>query len=118
MIAIKRNSTEFKEVKAILEDYENKPARRRLIRLYAIKPTERIDGMILINNQKQNAGVLYNMQYATILEYFWDKSEKLYREDKKALYYFKSSPASNWIKVPFEFTGKLKKQLFPLRVVR
>jgi hypothetical protein len=118
MVQVKRNSTEFKDVRSILEEYENKPTRKRLIKLYAIKPTEKIEDMILINTLKQNADVLYNMQYATILEYFWDKAEKLYREDKKMIYYFKSSPGSDWIKVPFEFTGKLKKELFPLRVIR
>jgi hypothetical protein len=118
MVQVKRNSSEFRQVKSLLEDYENKATRKKLIKLYALKPTEKEDEMILINTLKQNAAVLYDMQYATILEYFWDKAEKLYRDDKKPLYYFKDSPKSDWLKVPFEFTGKLKRQVFPLRVVK
>ncbi len=118
MVSIKRNSTEFKEVKGILEDYEKNAARKRLIKLYALKPTEKLEEATLINTLKQNAGVLYDMQYAAILETFWNKDDKLYREDKKALYYFKSSPKSDWMKNPFELTGKLKKQVFPLSVVK
>jgi len=118
MISVKRNSTEFKEIKNIFDDYENNAARKRLIRLYALKPTGSLEEMVLINTLKQNAGVIYDLQYATIMEYLRDRKEKLYREDKKALYYFKHSPGSDWLKAPFELTGHLKKEVFPLSVVR
>jgi hypothetical protein len=58
------------------------------------------------------------MAYQSVLDYLTDRDEKLYREDKEALYYFKSSPSDSWIKSPFELKGKLKKQVMPLSVVR
>jgi hypothetical protein len=116
--AIKRNSTEFKDVEKLVRDYEKKPSRKKLIRLYALRPTESLDEKVLVNNRKSDGDVLYDLNYSSILEHFSDRSHKLYRAGRKPLYYFKTSAKSSWCKLPFEFTGKLKTQLFPLKVVR
>jgi hypothetical protein len=118
MIAIKRNSTEFKQLRRAFEEYSKKPSRKKLIRLYALKPSETLDEKILLNTLKKDGEILYEMSYNSILEYFMNPSEKLYREEKEPLYYFKSSPRDSWIKFPFELAGKLKKEFFPLSVVR
>jgi hypothetical protein len=116
--AIKRNSTEFGDVEALMKEYAHKASRKKLIRLYALKPMEALDEKILLNTVKPNGDILYDMNYNSILEHFDDRGHKLYREGRHPLYYFKTSAKSNWMKLPFEFTGKLKKQLFPLKVVR
>jgi hypothetical protein len=118
MELIKRNSTEFNDVEKLIRQYVGKPAAKKLIYLYALKPGEPLEKKILINKLKENGDVLYGINYNTILDYFEDKSEKLFREgNRKPFYYFKTSLKSDWIKYPFEFTGRLKKQLFPLKVV-
>jgi hypothetical protein len=115
---IKRGSTEFKDVKKILTEFRDKPTRKKLIRLYALKPSEDLDKKILLNNVQKDSQFIYDMNYSSILDHFEDRSHKLYREGKKPFYYFKFSAKSDWIKLPFEFTGKLKKKLFPLRIVK
>ena len=118
MEQVRRNSEEFGKVAALLYDYKNAPDRKKLIKLYALKPSDKLGDRILINKLKENATTLYNMSYESILQYLEDKSQKLYRESSEALYYFKSSASSQWIKFPFEFTGKLKKKVFPLSIVK
>jgi hypothetical protein len=118
MFQVKRNSREFKDIKEIFEEYENKPTRKRLIQLYALKPSESIKKRILINELPQNSDVLYEMNYRNILEYFTDRDEKLYREDKDPIYYFKTSPDSDWLELPFELKGKLRQRVFPLKRVK
>ena len=115
---IRRNTEEFAQVATLLHDYHNDPGRKKLILLYALKPSQKIGERILINKLKQNAATLYDMSYESILQYLDDRSQKLYRENETPLYYFMSSASSTWIKFPFEFTGKLKKKVLPLSVVR
>lgn len=115
---IRRNSEEFGRVATLLYDYKDAPDRKKLIHIYALKPSDKLEDRILINKLKQNAATLYNMSYESILQYLDDKAQKLYRESKTPLYYFKSSASSQWIKFPFEFTGKLKKKVFPLSIVK
>jgi hypothetical protein len=118
MIAIKRNSREFKDIREIFDDYEKDPARKRLILLYSVKPYEDIGQSVLLNTLKKDAAVLYQMNYETVTEYLRDRSKKLFRENDKAVYFFKSSVKSKWIEFPFELTGKLKKHVFPLKQVK
>jgi hypothetical protein len=118
MVQIKRNSREFADVWDIFESYRKKPARKRSILLYALKPTEPLSKRVLINALKENADVLYDLHYNNILEYFSDRGEKLYREKDKPLYFWKSSPSSDWLKLPFELTGAPGKKALPLRRVR
>jgi len=118
MFAVKRNSREFKELKEVFEDYEKNPARKRLIRLFALKPSEKLEKRVSINDLKVNRDVLYEMNYQAILEYFVNRDLKLYREDKQALYYFKKGPGSDWMEYPFELLGKLKKKFFPLKKIK
>lgn len=118
MELIRRNSDEFARVATLLNDYKNKPSRKKLILLYALKPSEPLSERVLINKLKQNANTLYNMSYDSILQYLEDRHQKLFRESKTPLYYFKSSGGSDWLKFPFEFTGKLRREVFPLSVVR
>jgi hypothetical protein len=115
MPLIKRNSREFLDVKKLIEEYADKPSRKKLILLYSLKPAQKLKDRILINSLAENSDTLYEMHYGSLLDYFSDKAQKLYREDKEALYYFKNSPASTWLQLPFEFKGKLKTRLFPLR---
>ena len=116
--AIKRNSTEFRDVETLMKDYAHKTSRKKLIRLYALKPMETLHEKILLNTVKPDGDILYDMSYNSILDHFNDRSHKLYRVGRQPFYYFKTSAKSKWMKYPFEFTGNLKKQLFPLRVVR
>jgi hypothetical protein len=111
MELVKRNTKEFKEIKGIISDYTEAPGRRRSIRLYSLKPYHGLKDAILLNDQKQDAGVLYDLAYDSLHDYIFTRSEKLYRDEDLGLYYFKRSPASKWIEMPFSFTGKLKKQV-------
>ncbi|MBA3663228.1 MAG: hypothetical protein H0W61_03345 [Bacteroidetes bacterium] len=113
MEQIKRNSREFKVVKELLVDYAESATRKKVIKLYALKPYQSLEERILINDLKKDVAILYDLSYESILEYIRDRSKKLFREDKVALYYFKSSSKSKWIEYPFELTGKLKKQVMP-----
>lgn len=118
MLQIKRNSKEFKEVREIVGDYEEVSGRKRWILLYALKPYQTLSDRILLNQRKQNAEVLYNLAYNSLLDYFRDHTKKLFRDERTGVYYFKSNAHSKWMEVPFELTGKLKKQVHPLTVVR
>lgn len=120
---VRRNTREFKKVAATLKHYARNPQAKRTIKLYALKPGKPLEKKILINQLKQNRDILYQMQYESILAYLNSSSRKLYREEGKALYYFKTSAASNWYEFPFEFTGLAKKNVqkfigVNLRVVR
>ena len=111
MHAVRRNTKEFKKVLAVLKKYYNDPAAKRLIKLYALKPTETLDRKILINNLKSNRDVIYEMNYESILTNLESESRKLYREEDKPFYFFKTSAASDWYELPFEFSGQAKKEL-------
>ncbi len=118
MKQVRRNTPEFKQVAEILETYRKSPQRKKLINLYALKPSQELEEKVLLNKLKKDAATLYDMNFDSILQYLGNKAEKLYRDKNIPLYFFKSSPQSKWLKVPFEFTGKLRKQLFPLSVVK
>jgi hypothetical protein len=118
LLQIRRNTEEFAKVATLLHDYKDRPDRKKLVLLYALKPSQDLGEKILINKLKQNAATLYNMSYDSILQYLDDRTQKLYREGEKPLYYFKSSASSEWLKFPFEFAGKLRNKTLPLRVVR
>jgi hypothetical protein len=118
MLLIKRNSREFKDIEKIFKEYRRMPTRKRLILLYALKPSEPISKRVLINSLPKDSDVLYEMHYNSILAYFADSGEKLYRENRQPLYYFKSSPETDWLELPFELKGKLKQRVFPLKIVK
>ena len=118
MQQVRRNTHEFAAVATALQDHRHSSTRRKVIRLYALKPSQALDEKVLINKLPKNAAVLYDMSYDSILQYLEDRSHKLFREGDKPLYYFKTSASSDWIKFPFEFTGALKKKVLPLEVVR
>jgi hypothetical protein len=111
MNLIKRNSREFKEIKSIVSDYEDIGGRRRWIRLYSIKPYHTLKEAVLLNEQGENTEALYNLAYDSLHDYLFNRSEKLYKDEDTGLYFFKRSPQSKWLEMPFSFTGKLKKQI-------
>ena len=111
MELVKRNTREFKVIKSIISDHMEIPGRRRWIRLYSLKPYHGLKDAILLNNQKENPGVLYDLAYDSLHDYIFTRSEKLYKDEDLGFYYFKRSPASKWIEMPFSFAGKLKKQV-------
>jgi hypothetical protein len=113
VIPVRRNSTEFALVAKLIKEYARKKERKKLIKLYALKPGEKLAKKILLDDAAHK--VVYDLNYETILEYLVDPNQKLYREKEEPFYYFKSSPKSEWIEFPFEFTGRLKQRLFPLR---
>lgn len=115
---IRRNTTEFTTVAALLNEYAGSSHRKKLVRLYALKPYQPIADRVLINSLRKNSAVLYNLSYESIIQYLEDRTHKLFRENDRPLYYFKTSASSDWIKFPFEFTGSLRQKTFPLRRVR
>lgn len=117
MEAVKRNSEEFKDIKEIFDDYAARPP-KSMIRLYSLKPYQRLDDRILLNKPGRDAAVIYQLCYDSVMQYFRDRSKKLFRESDKPLYYFKGSAKSKWIELPFEIAGALKKKVFPLKKVR
>jgi hypothetical protein len=115
MVAVRRNSTEYRSVEKLIRQYAKKKDRKKFIRLYALRPGETLKEKISLNSAGKDLEVMYTMNYESILTYFDDSLHTLYRESEEPLYFFKSSAKSSWYEFPFEFTGKLKKQLFPLR---
>lgn len=118
MEQIRRNTTEFGRVAELMTKTRHSAQRHKLIYLYSLKPGETLEEAVLINKLKKDAAAIYNLSYESILQHFDDKKLKLYRESNKALYYFKASLSDNWIRFPFEFRGKLKKDIFPLSLVK
>jgi hypothetical protein len=111
MVQIKRNSQEFKDVKNIFDKYEDHPQRKRSIKLYALRPFEKLEKQTLLNDVKENKDVLYNMAYESILDYFRsNKTKKLFREGP-GKYYFKENAKSQWIEYPFELSASLRKNI-------
>lgn len=123
MKLVRRNTKEFRKVAATLRHYARNPAAKRVVKLYALKPGHSLKEKVLINTLRQNRDVLYHMNYESILAYLENSSRKLYREEGKAMYFFKTSAESIWYELPFEFTGQAKKNVgkfleVKLRVVR
>lgn len=118
MIAVKRNSREFKDIKDIFDDYEHDPSRKKAIKLYSIKPYEKLEEVVLLNDLKKEASTIYHLNYLSIIDYLRDRSRKLFREKERPFYYFKTSAKSKWIEFPFELSGKLKKQVFHPGIVK
>lgn len=115
MVAVRRNSKEFKMVEKLVKDYAHKHNRKQHIKLYTLKPGKTLGERILLNGLKENADVLYNISYESLLACFDDPRQKLYRQDEgQPLYFFKTSPSDNWYELPFEFSPKLKKQILSL----
>jgi len=116
MEQVKRNSREFKDVKDLIVKYVTKSTRKKLIMLYAIKPAQSLSEKILINTDK-NAEAFYDLTYDLLLNYLDDTRKKLFRKKhNEPFYYFKTTTKSKYIELPFEFTGKLKQYLFPLKI--
>lgn len=109
-ISVKRNSKEFKEIKEIISDYREVSGRKRWILLYSLKPYHALKDAVLINKQKE-ASVLYELAFDSLHDYFLTRTEKLYRDEKSGIYYFKRNPRSKWMEAPFSFKGKLKLQV-------
>ncbi|MCE3259081.1 MAG: hypothetical protein K0S12_722 [Bacteroidetes bacterium] len=118
MQQIKRNSDEFKTVKKIITDPSNKAARMRSILLYSLKSENSLEDAVILNKEKKNAAVLYNLAYESLQTYFDDTSKKLFRDEKEDIYYFKSSAKSKWMEFPFSFKGKFKKSVEAKRPVK
>jgi hypothetical protein len=117
MIAVRKNSTEYRSVEKLIRQYAKKKDRKKFIKLYTLRPGETLKEKIALNASGADMDALYNINYESILAYFENPGHTLYRESEAPFYYFKSSSKSTWYEFPFEFTGKLKKQLFPLKRV-
>ncbi len=111
MIQVKRNTAEYKEIKKNISENLKKSSRVRSILVYALKPYHSLNEIILLNKQKTNAAIMYDLAYHTLSGYFNNSSKKLFRDQDKNIYFFKSSATSKWIEVPFAFVGKLKLQV-------
>jgi hypothetical protein len=118
MQQIKRNSREFKDVKSLIEEYAESKSVKKFIRLYAIKPHQKLEEAVLLNELKKDRDALYNLYYASLMDHLSNTAKKLFRDKEAPFYYFKSSAKSRFKELPFEFTGKLKKQIFPLERVK
>jgi hypothetical protein len=110
-VLVKKNTAEYKAIKAAIAELDDKPLRLRSILLYALKPYHSLNEVVLLNDQALNRAVMYELAYESLREYFNNKSKKLFRDTEKDLYYFKSSAVSKWIESPFSFAGKLSKQI-------
>jgi hypothetical protein len=86
MQQIKRNSDEFKTVKKIVTDPSNKAARMRSILLYALKSENSLEDAVILNKEKKNAAVLYNLAYESLQTYFDDTSKKLFRDERRKIF--------------------------------
>ncbi|MES2516067.1 MAG: hypothetical protein V4580_18070 [Bacteroidota bacterium] len=116
MILVKRNTAEFKEIKNLISEYIDLPARKKLILIYSLKSYSKPDSKILLNTIKKEGDVLYSLAYESLQEYMHAGSKKLFREEKTNLYYFKSNSTTQAIELPFELKGILKKKLSKLLV--
>lgn len=119
MIQVKRNTAEYKAIRALISEYAKKPSRMRSILLYALKPYHSLKEIILLNQQKANTAVVYDMAYDTLSAYFHNSSKKLFRDS--GIYFFKSNANSKWMEAPFSFKGKLNtqvKKLIPAELKR
>jgi hypothetical protein len=112
---IKRNSREFKDVKKLLKKHRKDPLRKKLIVLYSVRPAEELKDRVPLTREQS---AFYDLSYDALLDHLENDKKKLFREGNEPLYFFKSSSASPYIELPFEFRGKLKKWLFPLKVVK
>ncbi|PBQ31039.1 hypothetical protein CNR22_04395 [Sphingobacteriaceae bacterium] len=118
MILIKKNTSEFKELKHLLLEYADVPGRKRWIYLYTLKPYQTLSHKILLNTRIKDGDTLYNMAYDSLKEYLYASTKRLFYDEKTELYFFKSTATSKWMEAPFELRGKLKKQVRPLKVMR
>ena len=117
MVAVRKNSTEYRSVEKLIRLYAKKKDRKKFIKLYALRPGEILKEKTSLNTAGGSMDAMYNINYESILAYFENSIHTLYREGEEPFYFFKSSAKSTWYEFPFEFTGKLKKQLFPLKKV-
>ncbi|MEW6470348.1 MAG: hypothetical protein AB1458_15645 [Bacteroidota bacterium] len=107
MTNVRRGTKEFRKVSRLLKSYRNRRERRRLINLYAFRPGSA--RKTLINEAPRSRDLVYDLNYAAILSCLENERHKLYRD--RGMYYFKSSAKSEWKEFPFEFTGKLRKEV-------
>jgi hypothetical protein len=118
VILIKRHTAEFKAIKTMITDYVDVPLRKRWILIYTQRSYSKLENKILLNTVKKDSDILYSLAYDSLHEYMHSKNKKLFREEKGNIYYFKSSSLSKMIEMPFEFAGKLKKELSKVLVIR
>ena len=111
IIQVKRNTAEYKAIKEAISELHEDALRIRSLLLYTIKPYHSLDDAVLLNDQKLNKAVMYDLAYESLMEYFKNSSKKLFRDPETNFYYFKSSIASKWIEAPFSFKGQLNKQI-------
>jgi hypothetical protein len=111
LVQVKRNTKEYKTIKTIIADHIDNPGRIRSILLYTIKPYHSLKDAVLLNTQKINKIIMYELAYESLTEYFKNNSKKLFRNSELNIYYFKSSANSKWIESPFSFTGQVNKEV-------
>jgi hypothetical protein len=69
LVQVKRNTKEYKVIKTIIVDYIDNPIRIRSILLYAIKPYHSLKDVVLLNTQKINKVIMYELAYESLTEY-------------------------------------------------
>jgi hypothetical protein len=106
MEMVRRNSAEFKSVRDLINDNAENKARRRSIKLFSLKPYEPLSKKIRISDT-----VMYDLSYNTLLFNLLDTSHKLFRDEDKGTYFFKSSESSEFIELPFELSPALRKKV-------
>jgi hypothetical protein len=111
LVQVKRTTAEYKIIKSIIADYNDNPTRSRSILLYTIKPYHSLKDAVLLNTQKINKVIIYDLAYESVVEYFKNNSKKLFRDSELNMYYFKSSATSKWIESPFSFKGPISKEV-------
>ncbi|HEX8516897.1 MAG TPA: hypothetical protein VF868_11905 [Bacteroidia bacterium] len=108
---MKKNSAEFKAVRELVNDYQDNKNRKKFIRMYSLKPAEPLENKILLGKPATGGEMLYDINYDTVVFNLLDAKHKLFRDESSGIYYFKPSSKSNFKESPFDFTGKLKKEL-------
>lgn len=122
MILIKRNSPEFKAISRIVEEQAALPSRKRVIRLYTLKPYHKLSERVPLNVPGIESAIVYDLAYEGLQQYLLARNKKLFYDEQEAMFYFKSNALVKWMELPFGFAGKAAKEVTPkyslLKVVR
>jgi hypothetical protein len=100
---IKRNSAEFKSVRDFVNDAAESRNRRKLVKIYSLKPSEDLSKKKIIPASGASNEVIYELAFDNLLFNLLDAKHKLCKDGD--IYYFKSSEKSGFIELPFKISN-------------
>lgn len=109
---IRRNTKEYKTIRNAVQRLESKSSRRKRIKLYLVKPGQRLKDRILLGGKQDPEGLFFDLNYTKLIESFEDRERTLHKsEEENNFYFFTSVRQKDFPETIFEIDPKTLRDL-------